>query len=50
VLLSCDTLQFDDYSKYETDIFDDIAKRKRHSEVFPQELEKAFALGKRLAE
>ena len=49
VLLSCDTLQFDDYSKYETDLFDDAAKRKRHDEVFPQELEKAFALGKHLA-
>ena len=50
VLLSCDTLQFDDYSRYETDIFDEAAKRKRHAEVFPRELEKAFALGKRLAE
>lgn len=48
VLLSCDTLQFDDYSKYDTDIFDAEAKRKRHAEVFPRHLENAFSLGARL--
>ncbi len=48
VLLSCDTKQFDDYSKYEADYFDVPAKLKRHEEVFPQELQKAFELGKRL--
>ena len=45
VLLSCDTLQFDDYSKYDTDMFDVNAKRERHATVFPQELENAFHLG-----
>lgn len=48
VLLSCDTLQFDDYSKYDTDVWDEKAKRERHTTVFQQELKKAFALGERL--
>ena len=49
VLLSCDTLQFDDYSKYDTDLWDAAAKRKRHEEAFPRELDEAYALGIRLA-
>lgn len=49
VLLSCDTLQFDDYSKYDTDLWDADAKRKRHEEIFPLELDEAYALGIRLA-
>ena len=48
VLLSCDTKQFDDYSKYEVDVFDVPAKLKRHEEVFPLELQKAFELGVQL--
>jgi len=48
VLLSCDTKQFDDYSKYEADFFDVPAKLKRHEEVFPKELEEAYRLGIRL--
>lgn len=48
ILLSCDTLQFEDYSKYDTDMFDAKAKRERHETVFPQELKKAFDLGERL--
>lgn len=48
VLLACDTLQFDDYSLYENDMFDADAKRRRHEEVFPKELEAAFELGARL--
>jgi hypothetical protein len=50
VFLCFDTLQFDDYSKYETDFFDVPSKLKRHKEVFPQELERAFAMGTRLVE
>lgn len=49
VFLACDTLQFDDYSKYDTDMWDVPAKQKRHMESFPQELEKAYALGVKLA-
>ena len=48
VLLSCDTKQFEDYSKYEVDYFDVPAKLKRHEEVFPQELQNSFDLGTRL--
>lgn len=48
VFLCCDTLQFDDYSKYDTDRWDVAAKQKRHAEVFPKELESAFAMGARL--
>lgn len=48
VLYSCDTLQFDDYSKYDTDRFDASAKQKRHHEVFPADLKKAYTLGERL--
>lgn len=48
VLLSCDTKQFDDYSKYETDLFDVEAKLRRHEEIFPQELQLAFELGQNL--
>lgn len=49
IVLSCDTLQFDDYSRFDTDMFDEPGKRKRHAKVFPQELKKAFELGARLA-
>lgn len=48
VMLSCSTLQFDDYSQYDTDMFDAEAKRERHATIFPQELLAAFALGARL--
>ena len=50
VLFSCDTLQFDDYSKYDTDMFDSHAKQQRHETVFQQELQEAFNLGQRLVE
>jgi multimeric flavodoxin WrbA len=48
VFLCCDTRQVNDYSKYEVDVFDVPGKLKRHEEVFPKELERAFALGARL--
>jgi multimeric flavodoxin WrbA len=48
VFLCCDTKQVNDYSKFEFDVFDIPAKLKRHAEVFPKELERAFALGARL--
>ncbi len=50
VLLCTDTKQFDDYSRYEVDIFDVPAKLKRHEEVFPKDLQRAFKLGVRLAQ
>jgi multimeric flavodoxin WrbA len=45
VFLCCDTKQVNDYSKYEFDVFDVPGKLKRHDEVFPKELEQAFAFG-----
>lgn len=49
VFLCTDTKQTPDYSKYEMDRFDVAGKLKRHEEVFPQDLAKAFAYGAGLA-
>lgn len=48
-LCSCDTYQFEDYGRYVTDRFDVVQKKARRDAVFPQDKEKAFALGVRLA-
>ncbi len=48
VFLCCDTKQVKDYSRYEMDMWDVSAKLKRHEEVFPQDLARAFALGEKL--
>ncbi|MCX5792645.1 MAG: flavodoxin family protein [Elusimicrobia bacterium] len=45
-----DTLQFEDYSKYEAGRFDPAAKAKRRREVFPLDCQKAFELGKNICE
>jgi hypothetical protein len=47
-LCSYDTYQFEDYSKYVAPRFDPLKKAKRRAEVFPQDCEKAVALGARL--
>ena len=49
--VSGDTLQLKDYSKtdWPWTLFDAARKQKRHEEVFPQECEKARALGAELA-
>lgn len=48
-LMICgDTLQFEDYAKYEATRFDGAAKARRHAEVFPQECARAEALGAEL--
>jgi multimeric flavodoxin WrbA len=49
LLLSTDTLQFSDYDKYESGLFDKEAKTKRHEEVFPEDCKRAFELGIRMA-
>ena len=49
LLLSTDTLQFNNYDKYESERFDKEAKAKRNAEVFPQDCKRAFDLGTRLA-
>ncbi|MDK2868732.1 MAG: hypothetical protein PWP38_3047 [Clostridiales bacterium] len=48
-LLACDTLQFDDYSKYEASMFDEAHKLRMRREQFPKDCQKAFNLGARLA-
>ena len=47
-LSATDTLQFDDYSRYASSLFDPEAKRRRHETVFPEVCKKAFELGARL--
>jgi len=47
-LLSTDTLQFSDYSKYVSTLFDPVAKARRHEEVFPRDCERAYEMGARL--
>ncbi len=48
-LLVNDTYQFDDYSKYVTPRFDPEQKARRRADVFPQDCQKAFEMGARLA-
>ena len=52
VFVSGDTLQLKDYSKtdWKWSMFDPEAKQQRHDTVFPQEFEKAFEMGKALAQ
>ena len=45
VLCATDTLQYDDYSLYTGDMFDPVHKKERHQMVFPQDCEKAHAMG-----
>ena len=49
-LLSTETLQAKDYSRYHLGGFDADARHLRHETVFPQDCQKAFDLGIRLAE
>ena len=49
VLLSTDTYQFTDYSKYLSTVWDPEAKARRRAEVFPQDCSRARVLGERLA-
>jgi multimeric flavodoxin WrbA len=48
-LLATDTLQYDDYGRYESEMFDEEAKRRRHEEIFPQDCRRAYDLGRRFA-
>jgi multimeric flavodoxin WrbA len=48
-LIVTDTLQFDDYSKYVSSMFDADLKTKRRREVFPLDCQKAFDMGSRMA-
>ena len=46
--VSGNTLQVNDYSRYDWTLFDPEAKRQRRDEVFPREKEAAYALGVRM--
>ena len=48
-LLATDTLQAKDYSRYHLGMFDAAAKQLRHDTVFPQDCQKAYELGVKLA-
>ena len=48
-LVVTDTLQYSDYSKYQSAIFDEEKKRKRKKSVFPKDCKKAYEMGRRLA-
>ena len=48
VLYVNDTFQFSDYDKYESSMFDPVHKAKMRETQFPQDLQKAFQLGKNL--
>jgi len=50
IMICSDTLQVDDYSKYEWTMFDPEAKKERHEKVFPDDMKKAFALGTEMTE
>lgn len=47
-LCACDTYQFNDYSKYAANVFNEEAKRKQRDEHFPVDLNNAYLLGRRL--
>lgn len=49
VLYVNDTLQFDDYSRYESDMFDPEHKALMHKTLFQEDCLKAFESGKKLA-
>ena len=48
ILISSDTLQVKDYSRYNWTMFNPEAKKERHETVFPEDKKKAFALGKQM--
>lgn len=45
-----DTLQYSDYSRYASEIFDGAAKAERHAEEFPKECLHAHELGRQMAD
>ena len=48
ILISSDTLQVKDYSRYNWTMFNPEAKKERHEKVFPEDKKKAFALGTKM--
>ena len=47
-LLSTNTYQFDDYSKYDASNFDEKKKKRTRETIFPKDCEKAYNIGKNL--
>ena len=45
ILISSDTLQVKDYSRYNWSMFDPDHKKQRHETVFPEDKKRAFVLG-----
>ena len=50
IFICGNTLQVSNYKPFDWTVFNIEEKKKRHDEVFPIEKEKAFALGKEIAE
>ena len=48
ILISSDTLQVTNYSRYNWTMFDPEHKKARHETVFPEDKKKAFALGEQM--
>ena len=48
ILISSDTLQVKDYSRYNWTMFNPEAKKERHETVFPEDKKKVFALGEQM--
>lgn len=44
----CNTYQYNDYSRYRQNLFDEADKKRQREEVFPKDLKKAYDLGMRL--
>jgi hypothetical protein len=44
----CDTLQFSDYTKFQTAMFSEEHKRKMREEQFPKDLVAAYEIGQKL--
>lgn len=48
VLYACDTYQFDDYSKYKVECFNEVDKAKARDTLFPAYCQNAFDIGAKL--
>jgi multimeric flavodoxin WrbA len=44
-VLASETLQFSDYDRYASSMFDAAERKKRHETVFPSDLKRAFNMG-----
>jgi multimeric flavodoxin WrbA len=49
-LTCCDTLQFDDYSKYHAPVFDEGHKKEVRKNRFPEDIASAYRMGVELAQ